>query len=159
MGLSFGYNANEGDDKLISVPDLISLLVGTVANNGNLLLNIGPRADGTIPEEQVRRLKLLGAWLGTNGEGIYETRCSDRKSEQIENGVELHYTQKNGNLNVFADGLREGENEFLIRGFHGNLRPFDLSVQMETEETPEGLKVRIKNYQNERYVLGLTTVK
>ena len=53
MGLSFGYNANEGDDKLISVPDLISLLVGTVANNGNLLLNIGPKADGTIPEEQV----------------------------------------------------------------------------------------------------------
>ena len=60
MGLSFGYNANEGDDKLISVPDLISLLVGTVANNGNLLLNIGPKADGTIPEEQVRRLKILG---------------------------------------------------------------------------------------------------
>ena len=56
MGLSFGYNAYESDDMLISVPDLIALLVGTVANNGNLLLNIGPKADGTIPEEQVRRL-------------------------------------------------------------------------------------------------------
>ena len=38
---TFGYNDNEGDDKLISVKDLISLLVGTVANNGNLLI-IGP---------------------------------------------------------------------------------------------------------------------
>ena len=60
MGLSFGYNENEGDDQIISEKDLISLLVGTVANNGNLLINIGPKADGTIPEEQERRP--FGSW-------------------------------------------------------------------------------------------------
>lgn len=156
MGLSFGYNANEGDDKLISVPDLISLLVGTVANNGNLLLNIGPKADGTIPEEQVKRLKILGAWLKVNHDGIYGTRCSDRESEMLENGIELHYTQKEGNLNVFADHLKEGANEFLIKGYHGQLRPFDLSVKVETTDTEEGLLVKIPEYRKELYVVGLT---
>ena len=156
MGLSFGYNANEGDDKLISVPDLISLLVGTVANNGNLLLNIGPKADGTIPEEQVKRLKILGAWLKVNHDGIYGTRCSDRESEMLENGIELHYTQKEGNLNVFADHLKEGANEFLIKGYHGQLRPFDPSVKVETTDTEEGLLVKIPEYRKKLYVVGLT---
>ena len=156
MGLSFGYNANEGDDKLISVPDLISLLVGTVANNGNLLLNIGPKADGTIPEEQVKRLKILGAWLKVNHDGIYGTRCSDRESEMLENVIELHYTQKEGNLNVFADHLKEGANEFLIKGYHGQLRPFDPSVKVETTDTEEGLLVKIPEYRKELYVVGLT---
>ena len=156
MGLSFGYNANEGDDKLISVPDLISLLVGTVANNGNLLLNIGPKADGTIPEEQVKRLKILGAWLKVNHDGIYGTRCSDRESEMLENGIELHYTQKEGNLNVFADHLKEGANEFLIKGYHGQLRPFDPSVKVETTDTEERLLVKIPEYRKELYIVGLT---
>lgn len=156
MGLSFGYNANEGDDKLISVPDLISLLVGTVANNGNLLLNIGPKADGTIPEEQVKRLKILGAWLKVNHDGIYGTRCSDRESEMLENGIELHYTQKEGNLNVFADHLKEGANEFLIKGYHGQLRSFDPAVKVETEDTEEGLLVKIPEYKEDMYVVGLT---
>ena len=156
MGLSFGYNANEADDKLISVPDLISLLVGTVANNGNLLLNIGPKADGTIPEEQVKRLKILGAWLKVNHDGIYGTRCSDRESEMLENGIELHYTQKEGNLNVFADHLKEGANEFLIKGYHGQLRSFDPAVKVETEDTEEGLLVKIPEYKEDMYVVGLT---
>ena len=142
---------------LISVPDLIALLVGTVANNGNLLLNIGPKADGTIPEEQVRRLKLLGAWLETNKDGIYGTRCSDRESEQLENGLELHYTQKAGNLNVFAIGLKEGENSFLIKGLHTHLRPFDKNVDMECADSPEGLRVTVKNYKEDMYALGMTT--
>ena len=157
MGLSFGYNANEGEDQIISVPDLISLLVGTVANNGNLLLNIGPKADGTIPEEQVRRLKILGGWLNVNGDGIYGTRCSDRESEILESGIELHYTQKDGNLYVFADHLKEGANEFLIKGYHGQLRPLDGSVQMETEDTTDGLKVKIANYREDLYIVGMTS--
>lgn len=126
------------------------------ANNGNLLLNIGPKADGTIPEEQVRRLKILGAWLKVNHDGIYGTRCSDRESELLESGIELHYTQKDGNLNVFADHLKEGANEFLIKGYHGALRPFDPAVKVETEDTAEGLLVKIPEYKEDMYVVGLT---
>lgn len=98
MGLSFGYNENEGDDQLISVPDLIHLLVATVSDNGNLLLNIGPKPDGTIPAEQEKRLLALGKWLEINGEGIYDTSCSAHLPETAGDGVQLFFTAKEKDL-------------------------------------------------------------
>lgn len=53
---------------------LIHNLVDRVSKNGQLLLNVGPRADGTIPEGAKRVLKKVGAWLRINGEAIYNTR-------------------------------------------------------------------------------------
>ena len=54
--------------------DLIGDLVDIVSKNGALLLNIGPRADGTIPEEDQAILLEIGRWLRVNGEAIYGTR-------------------------------------------------------------------------------------
>jgi alpha-L-fucosidase len=62
------------DDELRSVTSIVHDLVDIVSKNGNLLLNIGPRADGTIPGEVEDRLLGLGAWLEVNGEAIYGTR-------------------------------------------------------------------------------------
>ena len=53
---------------------LIHNLVDRVSKNGQLLLNVGPRADGTIPEGAKRVLRKMGAWLKINGESIYDTR-------------------------------------------------------------------------------------
>ncbi|MFI3212957.1 MAG: alpha-L-fucosidase [Eubacteriales bacterium] len=53
--------------------DILCDLVDIVSKNGSLLLNIGPKADGTIPEEDTKILKEIGAWMKVNGEGIYET--------------------------------------------------------------------------------------
>ncbi len=57
-----------------SVNTLVDNLIDRVSKNGNLLLNIGPRPDGSIPEEQQELLLGIGAWLDVNGEAIYGTR-------------------------------------------------------------------------------------
>ena len=53
--------------------EVITIFVDAVSNGGNLLLDIGPKEDGTIPEQQVKVLKELGAWNKRNGEGIFNT--------------------------------------------------------------------------------------
>jgi alpha-L-fucosidase len=60
---------------------ILHQLIDVVSKNGNLLLDIGPRPDGTIPEEVETRLRRIGAWLRVNGEAIYETRPWDRFGE------------------------------------------------------------------------------
>jgi len=57
-----------------TVRDLVAELVDVVAKNGVLLLNTGPKADGTLPEDEVRILRGIGSWLAVNGEAIYGTR-------------------------------------------------------------------------------------
>lgn len=57
-----------------SVPEILQTLVDVVSKNGNLLLNIGPKADGTIPAEDAAILRGVGQWLKVNGKAIYGTK-------------------------------------------------------------------------------------
>ena len=68
---SWGYIK---DDTFKSPEFVVHQLIDIVSKNGNLLLNIGPRSDGTIPEEVQQVLLAVGAWLNVNGESIYGTR-------------------------------------------------------------------------------------
>jgi alpha-L-fucosidase len=72
MNGSWGFNIT--DSKWKSTNELITYLVRAAGNNANLLLNIGPRPDGTIQPEAVERLREIGAWLAMNGTSIYATR-------------------------------------------------------------------------------------
>ena len=68
---SWGYIQN---DTFKSPEFIVHQLVDIVSKNGNFLLNIGPRADGTIPQEVQQVLLEVGSWLNVNGEAIYGTR-------------------------------------------------------------------------------------
>ena len=75
LGTSYAYMENEElTNAYKNVDELIWLLCDIVSKNGNLLLNIGPKSDGTIPEGMVIRLKEMGKWLKVNGEAIYGSR-------------------------------------------------------------------------------------
>jgi alpha-L-fucosidase len=68
---SWGYIEND----TFKTPDfIVQQLADIVSKNGNLLLNIGPRSDGTIPEQVQQVLENVGGWLNVNGEAIYSTR-------------------------------------------------------------------------------------
>ena len=112
LGLSFGYNQNEGEETVLSGRDLVRLLVEYVSHNGNLLINVGPRADGTIPEIQASRLRCLGAWLSKFGDAIYGTRIwTERQKDSLDSGADVFYTRKGSDLYAIVDRLPAGINK------------------------------------------------
>ncbi|WP_242202168.1 alpha-L-fucosidase [Aestuariivivens insulae] len=73
MNNSWGYQPNDKQYK--SVNQLIRVLVDCISMGGNLLLDIGPKPDGTIPQEQIDILKGIGKWTNKHKEAIYGTRA------------------------------------------------------------------------------------
>lgn len=69
---SWGYHMRDKNYK--SPMYLIQYLVRAAGKGANLLLNVGPRPDGTLPEEALERLSIMGEWLKENGESIYGTQ-------------------------------------------------------------------------------------
>lgn len=68
---NWGYQPQDNNWK--TPYEIITIFVDVVSNGGNLLLDIGPKADGTIPAEQIQVLQELGAWNDRNGEAIFNT--------------------------------------------------------------------------------------
>jgi alpha-L-fucosidase len=69
LNTSYGYN--QGDTNWVDAREVVSRLVEIVSKGGNYLLNVGPTAEGVIPQPSVDRLMEVGAWLKVNGEAIY----------------------------------------------------------------------------------------
>jgi alpha-L-fucosidase len=115
IGHSFGYNRNEGDEQLLALDELIHMFVDIVSKNGNLLLNVGPMADGTIPENQQKRLEALGSWLDTNGEAMFDTNPWTRAEGKTTQGVDVRFTKNDNTL--YATLLdTPSESEITIEG-------------------------------------------
>ena len=68
---NWGYQPQDKNWK--TAYEIITIFIDAVSNGGNLLLDIGPKEDGTIPEEQIKVLKELGTWNKRNGEAVFST--------------------------------------------------------------------------------------
>ena len=100
IGTSFGYNRIEDLENYMSSDALVDMLIAKVAAGGNLLLDIGPTADGRIPVIMQQRLLDMGAWLDTNGEAIYGTRkWEGSKNNKTDN---VFFTKKGNDLFVLC---------------------------------------------------------
>ncbi|MBY9012652.1 MAG: alpha-L-fucosidase, partial [Candidatus Lokiarchaeota archaeon] len=93
IGNSYGYNKTEKEGDYLSSTELIRMLVDIVSKNGNLLLNVGPMPDGTIPEVQKHVLQGIGRWLEINGEGIYGTHPWERADGKTIDNSKIRFTQ------------------------------------------------------------------
>lgn len=95
LGGAWGYDASNPPGK--TSYDVIRDLATCAAGDGNYLLNIGPRGDGTVPEDQARTLTDAGTWLARNGEAIYATRGDNFSFHNY-----LHYTRRGTTLYVIV---------------------------------------------------------
>lgn len=98
---SFGFNRNENLEDYSSAEELIHILVEKVSRGGNLLLNIGPTADGRIPVIMQQRLAEIGDWLAVNGEAIYDTRKWENAYQDTKQPA-VYFTAKGKDLYVIV---------------------------------------------------------
>ncbi|HEU4858082.1 MAG TPA: alpha-L-fucosidase [Rhodanobacteraceae bacterium] len=109
MNNSWGWQPHDHHFK--SIDQLIRILADTAGMGGNLLLDIGPRADGTIPAIEADTLKQVGQWLGKNGEAIYGTVAGIPRDYYAGSST---LSKDRKTLYLFIDGNPEGP--VLVKG-------------------------------------------
>ena len=146
MSHSFGFNRNDTADDYAPIETLLADFIDGVAKNGNLLLNVGPRADGSIPEPQADRLKAFGAWLRANGEAIYGARPWLRAEGVTADGDPVRFTVKGGRLFVIVLGSPTGS----------EIRVRDLAAAGPGVRLADGSAVTVRA-EGDDLVLGFAT--
>jgi len=161
---SWGYAQ---DDEYRTPKSLVDDLIDIVSKNGNLMLNVGPRADGTIPEQAQTVLLGIGAWLKVNGEAIYGTRpwkyfgegpttvATGEKKEVASKAwtpADIRFTTKGDTL--YALGLeRPRDGAVLIKTLYSGSPYLDRPIAsvalvgnagpVQWQQTPTGLRVTL----------------
>jgi alpha-L-fucosidase len=129
-GGSWGYNKEAVAEDYKSADQLIDEFVDIVSKNGNLLLNVGPKADGTIPQIMIDRLLSIGEWLQVNGEAIFETRYWKIYGED-----NVRYTRK-GDKTVYAISMEWPGKQLRLKSFSNYKKLQIKSVSMLGIDNP-----------------------
>lgn len=138
---SWGYHQSWTGNGWKTPRYLCELLTRCAAMDGNFLVNIGPKADGTIREEETSRLRKMGDWMKINGEAIYGT--SPFSIADLPTGV---YSTRKGNT-LFLHVYRWPDTDKIkLKGFHlksaARLTPNGMDpVRLEGEDTLTGLPI------------------
>lgn len=117
MNTSYGYCAN--DHNWVSAKDIVSRLVDIVSKGGNYLLNVGPDAQGLIPQPCIERLAEVGEWMNVNQEAIYGTMPWKVSHEVASSGVgtdgstDIRFTSKGDS--VYAICLAAADKELVVK--------------------------------------------
>lgn len=160
---SWGYTE---DNDFKSSRQIICDLVDIVSKNGNMLINVGPKADGTITKEETQVLLDMGRWLKINGEGIYGTTCWKTFGEGKVNAKEgffkdsdekaftdkdFRFTYKNGCIYAFQMRPskcviiktlgKKSKHDFIVR----NVEFLSGSENVAYIRSEKGLEIYLKN--------------
>lgn len=142
MNGTWGYKSYDQNWK--STQTLVRNLIDIASKGGNYLLNVGPTAEGLIPQPSIDRLREVGQWMKVNGESIYATsaspfakldwgRCTRKAGDD---GATLY-------LHVFD---RPEDGRLLLPGLQNKItgaRRLDGGAELSTEETKDGMVVRL----------------
>ncbi len=112
IGGSYGFNRAENIDDYNSSEELVHELIDIVSRGGNLLLNIGPTADGRIPVIMQQRLIDIGDWLIINGDAIYGTSSWPGAETAIQQ--DIFYTRKGDDVYLICSKFPE--NPIIVKG-------------------------------------------
>ena len=162
MNTSYGYNQN--DHNWVSAKDIVFRLVDIVSKGGNYLLNVGPTAEGLIPQPCIERLTEVGAWMQINGEAIYGTSPWRVFHEGAPEGpaaaaggaapVSIRFTAKGNSL--YAVCLAWPDQELVVRalgtrGIPGKqiaaVRMLGATDEVKWQQTEAGLTLTVPRVQ------------
>ncbi|MEO5998072.1 MAG: alpha-L-fucosidase [Chitinophagaceae bacterium] len=148
IGSTWGYTR---DMRVNSAESVIGRLIEIVSRNGTLLLNLSPKSDGTIPQEQQETLLGIGKWLTVNGEAIYETHNWTKFGEETPGGLKIRFTVKGDVLYAIIVGKWPGSAALLTSLARGtapsgkitSITMLGFNAQLTFHQDPTGLKVNL----------------
>jgi alpha-L-fucosidase len=118
VGHSFGANRNERHQDIVTATELVHMLVDVVSKNGNLLIGIGPDAQGRIVPEQQAPLRGLGEWMAAHGDVIRGSRPWTVPATETTEGTPVRFVRKGDEVYAILLGL-PGMRTFGLRGVEG----------------------------------------
>lgn len=143
IGGSYGFNRAENLKDYQSSQALLMELIDIVSRGGNLLLNVGPTADGRIPVIMQERLLDIGQWLQVNGAAIYGTRARAIKKELCD-GIEVYYTEKGTSLYAIVTAWEKTNLNISLQAGERVRSVKLLGVEKEIIWSQSGAKLRIE---------------